>query len=215
MRLHILRPRLGHWATSLIVGLFAACIVVGWNAVDAAKRQAVAVSRVSRTHGAPEYRFAVPVPHWCVSRFGPDLFARVISVSYFEWGVYPPHAPQNYHNYMGLCDLPHLEEIDVLDSFFPVDVLEHISTLRRLTIVRNGLRDIDMNVISKLHGIRMLSLRINDITDSGAQKLSRLHNLTELDLTGNFVSSEMISELQISLPHCRIRNDWSRADILR
>lgn len=72
-----------------------------------------------------------------------------------------------------------------------------------------------MNVISRLHGMRMLSLRINGITDSGAQKLSCLHNLTELDLTGNFVSVEMTSELQLSLPHCRIRNDWSRTDILR
>jgi Ran GTPase-activating protein (RanGAP) involved in mRNA processing and transport len=136
----------------------------------------------------------------------------VTSVSYFEWGAYPPHDPENYCNYTALCDLPHLEEIEVFDSAFPLDVLKNIPTLQRLAITQNGLRDDDMNVISTLHGLQTLSLRLNDITDSGAQKLSRLPNLTELDLSGNFVSAETISELQLSLPHCRIKNDWCRAD---
>ncbi|MBS0262427.1 MAG: leucine-rich repeat domain-containing protein [Planctomycetes bacterium] len=134
------------------------------------------------------------------------------SVSYFEWGAYPPHDPENLGNYTALCDLPHLEEIEVFDSAFPFEVLENIPTLQRLAILQNGLRDDDMNVISGLHGLQTLSLRHNDITDSGAQRLSRLHNLTELDLSGNFVSATTISELQRSLPHCRIKNDWSRAD---
>src|SRR5690606_28793809 len=105
-----------------------------------------------------------PVPSWCVHRFGPDLFARVISVSYFEWGASPPNDPANYRNYMALCDLPHLKEIEVFDSAFPVDVLERISTLQHLAITQNGVGDDDMNVISKLSGLLTLSLRVNDIT---------------------------------------------------
>jgi len=210
MRFRNSRPKLGVRTVSLILGLVAVCVVLGWRAVDGAKRQSMVVSRVSRTHGTSQYRFLIPVSGWCVDQFGPDLFARVTSVSYFEWGAYPPHDAENHCNYTALCDLPHLEEIEVFDSAFPMDVLERIPRLQRLAIVQNGLRDDDMNVISKLLRLRTLSLTLNDITDSGAKKLSRLHNLTELDLSGNFVSAQTISELQLSLPNCRIENHWCR-----
>jgi hypothetical protein len=212
MRFSISRQKLGFRAKSLILGLVTVCVVVGWKAVDRAIRQSTAVSRVSRTGGTPQYRFLVPVPQWCVDRFGPDLFARVTSVSYFEWGAFPPRKPENYRNYAALSDLPYIEEIDVFDSPFPIDVLGNLTTLQRLAIVQNGLRDDDIHEIAKLHSLRTLSLTSNDITDSGAQNLSRLHNLTELDLSGNVVSDKAISELQRSLPNCRIKNDWGRAD---
>ena len=204
MRLHILRPKLRVRPTSLILGIVAVSAVVGWKANDAAKRQSAVVARVSRTHGVPQYRFVMRVPGWCVDWFGPDLFARVTSVSYFEWGAYPPYAPENYRNYTALSELPHLEEIEVFDSAFPIELLESIPTLQRLSITQNGLRDDDMDVISKLTSLRTLSLPVNDITDTGAQSLSRLQNLTELDLSGNLVSADTISVLELSLPRCRI-----------
>jgi len=120
MRFRISRPKVDARATSLILGLVAVCVVLGWKAVDGAKRQSTVVSRVSRTHGTSQYRFLIPLPRWCVDLFGHDLFAKVTSVSYFEWGAYPPHDPENYSNYTALCDLPHLEEIEVFDSAFPM-----------------------------------------------------------------------------------------------
>ena len=212
MRFRITRPKLGIRTTSLILGFVAVCVVLGWKAVDGAKRQSAVVSRVSRTHGTSKYRFSIQVPPWFVDRLGPELFARVTTDSHFEGGAYPPDDPENYCNYRALHDLPHLEEIEVFDSAFPLEVLKDIPALQRLAILQNGMRDDDMNVISGLRGLQTLSLRDNDITDSGAQRLSLLHNLTELDLSGNFVSAEAISELQRSMPHCRIKNDWSRAD---
>ena len=210
MRFPISFPRFGVRRKFVVTGLITAGFVWGLVVVDGAKRQSAALTRVSQTYGIPHYRPLVPVPSWCIDCFGPDLFARVTSVSYFEWGAYPAHDPVNYRNYTALRDLPFLEEIDVFDSAFPVEVLEGMPTLQRLSIVQNGLRDDDMEIIAHLHGLRTLTLTTNDITDAGARTLSSLQKLTELDLSGNFVSAETISELQRSLPNCQIRNNSSR-----
>jgi len=196
----------------LVLALALVCLVLGSEMADRATRQSTAVSRVSRSGGVAKYVFLVPVPKWCINWFGRDLFARVTSVTYFEHGAYPAHKPENHRNYEALRDLPHIEEIDVFDSAFPVDVLENMTTLQRLSIVQNGLRDDDIHVIGTLYSLRTLSLKVNDITDSGVERLSRLRNLTELELSGNFVSDEASSELRNALPNCQIKNRWCRVD---
>lgn len=212
MRFGISPHKLGFRLKLSILALVAVCLVLGWKTVERSLRQSTAVSMVSRTGGTASYRFLVPVPQWCVDRFGPDLFGTVTSVTYFEHGAYPPHEPQNHRNYAALCDLPQIEKISIFDSAFPTDVLKNMTSLRCLAIDQNGLRDDDIDAIAKLHSLRTLSLSLNDITDSGAKKLSRLHSLTELDLSGNFVSDKVISELQVLLPNCRIQNRWSRVE---
>ncbi len=191
------------------IALLAGCLALSKRLVDRVTHQSEAVAKVRRTMGMVRYDFHVAVPQWCVDWFGPDLFATPISVAYFEGGAYPEHAPENHRNYAALQDLPELEEIDVFDSAFPIDVLDGISGLTHLKIEQNGLRDDDMDRIAQLRRLRVLQLPFNDITDVGAKKLTHLKNLTELDLSGNLVSDLAIADLRAALPECRIKS-WQR-----
>ncbi len=179
-------------------------------ALERARLQSAAVSEIAGTSGCPVYDYALPVPQWCVDVFGPHLFGTVTSLSWFEWGVFPPDSVENHRNYAAVGKLPALTTITIFDSAFPIDVLPRCRALKRLEIIRNGLRDADMTIICRLSGLQSLSLAENDITAVGVEQLSRLQNLRELDLSGNLISPEALTLLQKRLPQCQITCTWSR-----
>lgn len=199
---------------ALLVGLalLAGCLAVSKRIADRATKQSIAVARIRSTSGQVRYDYHVTPPQWCVNWFGPDLFATVKGVSYFEGGAYPADAPRNHRNYAAIRDLRDLEEIDVFDSHFPIDVLDGVSKLKHLTVQQNGLRDDAIDLIAGLSHLRVLKLPLNDITDAGASKLANLTNLSELDISGNFVSEQAVAELRLALPDCRIISSWQREE---
>ena len=190
--------------------LVVCCICGIQPALERARLQSAAVSEIAGTSGCPVYDYALPVPQWCVDVFGPHLFGTVTSLSWFEWGVFPPDSVENHRNYAAVGKLPALTTITIFDSAFPIDVLPRCRALKRLEIIRNGLRDADMTIICRLSGLQSLSLAENDITAVGVEQLSRLQNLRELDLSGNLISPEALTLLQKRLPQCQITCTWSR-----
>lgn len=209
MRLKLRIPRISLRVLLVFMAFLAGCLALSKRTVDRAIQQSRAAARVRRTTGAVDYDFYFPVPRWCVDQFGPDLFATATSVAYFEGGTYPEYGVKGLGNYAALYDLPELQEIDVFDSGFPLEVLNGIPNLTRLKIEQNGLQDDDMVRVARLKHLRVLQLPLNDITDAGALRLMSLKNLTELDLSGNHVTEQAIADLRAALPECRITN-WYR-----
>ena len=203
--------KLNFRAVLVILTLLIGCLVIGKRTIYRARHQSRAVTQVERTMGSVQYEYHFAAPQWCVDLFGPDLFASVVAVSYFESGAYPSNAPEVHRNYSAFRQLPHLEEITVFDSYFPLDVLGSVSKLTRLVIEQNGLRDEDIEPIAELRNLRVLKLPFNDITDAGSRALANLTNLTQLDLSGNYVSEEGVADLRRALPHCQIIS-WHRRD---
>lgn len=192
------------------LALLTCCLAVSTRIADRATQQSIAVAKIRSTSGQVRYDYHVTAPQWCVDWFGPDLFASVKGVLYFEGGAYPADAQRNHRNYAAIRDLRDLEEIDVFDSHFPIDVLDGVSKLKHLTVQQNGLRDDAIDMIAGLSHLRVLKLPLNDITDAGARKLANHTNLSELDRSGNFVSEQAIADLRLALPDCRITNSWQR-----
>lgn len=202
------RSILSRHLPTTFAAVFIVCSV--WQVAERARQQSAAVARIAKTYGWPVYEYALPYPEWCVELCGPHLFGTVTALSWFEWGVFPPDSEDNHRNYAAVGEFPALTSISVFDSAFPIDVLPHCKKLRRLEIIRNGLRDADMSIISKLTSLSTLSLAENEISDVGAAQLHRLQNLRELDLSGNCISATTLAQLQRTLPRCRINCSWSR-----
>ena len=205
-------PSTRRWRLTLIaLAIVVICGVLGKRHVDRARRQSAAVARVRKSLGWIRYSYLVTLPNWYVDRFGADLFATATGVSYFEAGMYPPDDPTIHGYFAALGDLPNLQEVDIFDSSFPIDVLEDLPSLKRLRIEQNGLCDNDVDVIARLTSLEELRLPFNDITDAGARKLAALTSLRELDLTGNYLSPAAVAHLEQTLPGCRVRS-WHRRD---
>jgi len=214
----------------LLMAIAACCVGLAWFARNkaAADAQAEAVPQWKDLGLYPAYDTELQVPTdvtlsawsgdwqkanapsaWARTTervFGRDFCSDVVCLLGFESGSYPPTEAQ--------CQLvkafPRLQAIDMFDSAFSVQVLENCQEHRDLvwlSLIRMGLADKDLEVISRLPRIQRLNLDGNDITDAGALRLRRMKSLKLLTLGSTQVTPAGIAGLRAELAGCEVLDD--------
>lgn len=116
----------------------------------------------------------------------------------------------------GMISVQKLHQLHTLEIYGPYITdagLKHLSdlpNLKELLIIDPGLgiTDEGLKHLANLASLTMLSLDGADaITDEGLRHLARLANLKELNIESAKVTTEGLTWLRSSLPHCRISNE--------
>ena len=111
-----------------------------------------------------------------------------------------------------VSQLPNLEELIVYgNTGFDNECLALLKknpNLVSLRLLNVSVDDDGLSVLADFPGLSKLSLYQNSmrrtLSDSAAGKLKLLTNLTELNIGGGWMSEEVLSKLQESLPNCKV-----------
>ena len=161
-----------------------------------------------------------PGPAWLRKLLGDEYFREVFQVSIGDAGgvQYAVNANISESDFAQLTNLRelrnvflgHLKIVTVGSGLkrplkdADLAVLENLCELREVSLRATDITDTGLTHLRNLSNLEILYLESPDISDAGLQNLEGLAKLKHLVVTRTKVSHEGISELQKSLPNCKI-----------